>query len=326
MSNYISKIEQSGVEYAIHDELLASSEVLVNGKAMPSFVEALAAAQGASHFELLKNIILTGPVNIPVGSEVILDLNGHTISPDKDCKCPGAIINVLHGSSLTVNGEGSIIGAVPGTTNVYAAIQVTHKDFIDDTKPAILTINGGHIIGYYYSIVGNGNPGRGNTHITINGGTLEGIVHSSSIIYNPQENSTVVINGGTIIGASTGVEMRSGNLIVNGGRIEALGAPASVAANGSGTTASGSAIAICQHTTKNPIDVKINGGIMLGYHALYQANPQKNDEAAIEKIHMSVTNGVFVARNSNMPVYSENKTGFVKGGTFSAPLDPKYLA
>ena len=43
MSNYISKIEQAGIEYAIRDEALSANEVLVNGEVMPSFMEALTA-------------------------------------------------------------------------------------------------------------------------------------------------------------------------------------------------------------------------------------------------------------------------------------------
>ena len=144
--------------------------------------------------------------------------------------------------------------------------------------------------------------------------------------YDGNESTLVKINGGKLIGASTGVEMRSGNLTVNGGYIEALNTPASVAPNGSGTTASGSAIAICQHTTKNPINLEINGGVMRGYHALYQANPQNNEEEAVALVQMTVINGSFVAMNSTMPVYSENKTGFIYGGSFSHPVDAAYEA
>ena len=323
MFNYLSTIERNGVEYKIHDEAIFSCEVLVNGVIAPSFVEALANAQGKVNFKLLNNIVISEPVFIFAGADIVLDLNGHTITPAQDLNYAGGMITINHGSSLTINGEGTVGGYAP---DLMAPLQLTNKDYADDTMPANLTINGGNYIGRSYCICGNGNPGRGNTNVVINGGTFNVINHTGAIIYNPQENGSVIINGGKLIGSATGVEMRSGNLTINGGYIEALNAPASVAPNGSGATASGSAIAICQHTTKNPINVEINGGVMRGYHALYQANPQKNDAEAIEKVQMMVMNGSFVAMNSTMPVYSENKTGFIYGGSFSHPVDASYEA
>lgn len=324
MSNYISKIEQAGIEYAIRDEALFANEVLVNGEVMPSFMEALAAAHGELEFKLLNNVVINKPINVPAGASVVLDLNGHSIKPTEDLNYSGGMITIVHGASLTINGEGTVGGYAP---NLMAPLQLTNRDFMNDANPANLTINGGHYIGRSYCICGNGNPGRGNSHIVINGGIFDTYSHTGTIIYHPQENSSVVINGGKLIGANTGIEMRSGDLTVNGGYIESLNAPASVVANGSGSTAVGSAVAICQHTTKKPINVVINGGIMKGYHAFYQANPQKNEEEAVALIQLTVNNGSFIANyGSSLPVYSENKIGFVKGGSFSPALDEKYRA
>lgn len=323
MFEYISVIERNGVEYQIRDEAITSCELLVDGVLTESFVEALANAQGKVNFKLLSNVVISEPVFVFAGADIVLDLNGHSITPAQDLNYAGGMITINNGGSLTINGEGTVGGYAP---DLYAALQLTSKMYMDDTKPANLTINGGHYTGHYYCISGSGNPGRGNTHVVINGGTFDVIKHSGTIIYNPQENSSVVINGGKLIGASTGIEMRSGNLTINGGYIEALNAPASITSNGSGTTASGSAVAICQHTTKNPINLEINGGVMRGYHALYQANPQNNEEEAIALVQMTVINGSFVAMNSTMPVYSENKTGFIYGGSFSHPVDASYEA
>lgn len=323
MFNYISSIERNGIEYKIHDDAVISCELLVNDVITANFVEALAAAQGDVEFKLLNDVVIAAPVIVPAGANITLNLNGHSIAPTQDLNYSGGMITVVHGASLTINGEGTIGGYAP---NLMAPLQLTSKDHKDDTKPANLTINSGHYVGNNYCICGNGNPGRGNSHIVINGGIFDAFNHTGSIIYNPQENSSVVINGGKLIGAATGIEMRSGDLTVNGGYIESLNAPASVHANGNGSTAVGSAVAICQHTTKNPINAVINGGVMRGYHAFYQANPQKNDAAAIEKVQITINNGSFVANNSTMPIYSENKTGFIKGGSFSHPFDESYKA
>ena len=326
--SYISKIIKGKNSYDIRDERLfdlLNKEVIVNNEVFyDTFEEALAAAQGAVELKLLKEVILDAPINVPVGAEVVLELNGHSIKPAQDMNYAGGMITIVHGASLTINGEGTIGGYAP---NLMAPLQLTNKNFMDDTKSANLTINGGHYVGNSYCICGNGNRGRGNSHIIINGGDFEVSARTGVVIFNPQENSSVEINGGRLVGANTAIEMRSGNLVVNGGHIESLNVPASVSPNGNGTTAVGSAIAICQHTTKNPINANINGGIMRGYHAFFQANPQKNDEAAVALVNISINEGSFIANNgSNIPVYSENKTGFVKGGVFSHPIDEAYKA
>ena len=56
MFEYISSIERNGVEYKIHDETIASCELLVNGVITQSFVDALTNAQGKVNFKLLNNV------------------------------------------------------------------------------------------------------------------------------------------------------------------------------------------------------------------------------------------------------------------------------
>lgn len=295
------------------------NEVVLNDKAYGNFIDALAEISGKAILKLTSNVVLANPIIIPVDAEVELDLNGYSIAAAPEMVYTGGMITIPHGATLIINGEGSI----SVNDNVYAPLQMTHRDYADDSKVAKLVINGGHFIGSSYAICGNGNRGRGNSEVIINKGILES---DTTAIFNPQENSSVIINGGTIIGKQCGIEMRSGNLTINGGKIESFAAPASVTPNGNGVTSIGSAVAICQHTTKNPINVEINGGTMKGYHALYQANPQKNDEAAIALVSMVVNNGKFIAtQGSTMSVYSENKEHFIKGGSFSPEAEEKYL-
>ena len=46
-----------------------------------------------------------------------------------------------------------------------------------------------------------------------------------------------------------------------------------------------------------------------------------------QHLWMTVNTGIFYAINSgSMPVYSEDKAGFVKGGTFVPAIDEKYMA
>lgn len=127
----------------------------------------------------------------------------------------------------------------------------------------------------------------------------------------------MTINGGTIYGGETGIEVRSGEVNIYGGNITGGGNPLENDPNGNGTTTSGAALAISQHTTNNKIDVNISGGTFTGYYALFEKDMQDNDS---DNIKMSVTGGEF-----NGKIYSENCSGFITGGKFSDPTALHYL-
>ena len=143
---------------------------------------------------------------------------------------------VEHGANLTVLGTTGTIDA--STAQVGAAITMT-KSGDDATKgDAVLTVNA-NLSGYYYAIAGNGT--RPGSAITINCGTIQGTSENNSAgIYAPQAG-TIVINGGTITGA-TGIYAKSGSLTVNGGTIAAIGATATPTYNGNGFESTGDAI------------------------------------------------------------------------------------
>ena len=84
---------------------------------------------------------------------------------------------------------------------------------------------------------------------------------------------------------------------------------------------------MAQHGTKLPTELTVTGGVINGYTALYQSNPEKNDDAAVAKVKLAVSGGTFNAINGGSnAVYSENCTGFITGGTFSTTVDAKYKA
>ena len=127
----------------------------------------------------------------------------------------------------------------------------------------------------------------------------------------------MTINGGTINGGETGIEVRSGKVNIYGGNITGDGNPFENDPNGNGTTTSGAALAISQHTTNNNIDVNISGGTFTGYYALFENDIQDNKS---DNIKISVTGGEF-----NGKIYSENCKDFITGGTFSDPTALHYL-
>lgn len=274
--------------------------------------------------KLTGNIILENLLDIR--KNVTIDLNGHNITAHDDLSFAGNMITILHGAKLTINdsvGTGIISSGNDGS--LYGAISLTKKVENDITKVAALEINAGTIEGYYYGISGNGNPDRINTEIVVNGGVVKGLCADDSVaIFHPQVGK-VIINGGELI-AATGIEMRSGTLIVNGGTITATGVPLNVEENQNGTTTFGAGIAVAQHTTLKEVDVTINGGTIKGYSAFYESNPQGNENVK-DDVTIEINGGTFEAINGGtLVVYSSDFTNFIKKGTFNIDVEDKYVA
>lgn len=255
------------------------------------------------------------------GVKVTLDLNGKTLSVVKNdaMKVQRGVIHLGDKAELTINdatGKGIIS---PGESTTWAAVTVY--------KGSKLTVNGGELKGYSYGISGNGTIGYGDTEITINGGVIKGEGDKTGTlgIYHPQ-SGTLTINKGEIIG-DLGIEIRSGELNVNGGTITGIYKPTTVKPNGNGPTTNGAGIAVAQHTTKNAITVNINGGTIKGFTAFYESNPQKNSATDLEKIKLNITGGTFEAINEGTnTIYSDDFTGFVTGCTSNKKIDTTYVA
>lgn len=158
--------------------------------------------------------------------------------------------------------------------------------------------------------------------ITLNGATLtteEGNgMYLAGYAKTTITDSTINSTGAN----STGIEIRAGELTisgittVSGGEGEFVAGP-----NGNGSTTNNVALAVVQHTTKLPVIVTVEGGTFNGGAAIYQADEQGNGAEAVAKVQISVEDGIF-----NGVVYSENKTNFITGGTFSKKPDKAYCA
>ena len=261
--------------------------------------------------------------DLKLGSELsidktaVLDLNGHTLMPADDLKKQGGFIQVERGANLTIKdsvGSGKISTGAADNSNVWGAIQLIYANK-DSDKLAELTVDSGTIEGYYYGIVGNGK--NHNSKVTINGGTIKGLNEEDSVgIYQPQIG-TLTVNGGTIKGG-TGIEIRSGTLTVNKGTIEGTAPKFVKMKNTNGSTTNGVGVAVAQHTTKNAIDVTINGGNISGQYAFYEWNPHSNSRTDLDKISIKITGGTFTGTADGVStVYSEDFTDFISGGTFN---------
>ena len=280
-----------------------------------TLADAISQANDGDVLKLSNNITLTQGVN--VDDTLTLDLNGYTITNDESWSGSDYLVAVKRGGALTIqdNSEKKTGKIATENEKIYAAIKVTVTGENDATTPAKLVVDGGTLQGYYYGIAGNGT--RHNTEITINGGTVIG-THGTGI-YHPQDGVLTITNG-EISGLDTAIELRSGKLNISGGSFTATATEYKEEQNGNGTTVSGAAVAISQHTTKKDISVSISGGTFNGPYALRETNVQ-NGESTENVDIVTISGGTF-----NGTVASNDCQKFVSGGTFSQQITDNYLA
>lgn len=235
----------------------------------------------------------------------------------------------INGGKIAVtSGDGRAFYSVGVNTNISDAEIVSDGNYAVEVDQAILTMNSGAISSKQFGIVLfdgagfvmeggvvtsdsiaiTGNGTSTGDKITIN----DGMIQAGELgIYAPQVDGVTTINGGNIE-AKTGVEVRAGALNINGGSIVVSdGAKYEVIGNGSGSTTTGAAVAVAQHTTRKPISVNITGGTFVGPVAFSEADPQDGDPV---DVNLSISGGAFVG-----DIVSENYDlkDFVKSGDFS---------
>lgn len=198
----------------------------------------------------------TVTLTIPEG----VTLTGGSIS---DSATGDSVITVKSGGTLILEGAGTISGG----DSQYGAIKLTAKgtDY-DPDKKATVIINSGKYVGKYAAICGNGT--RKNTELIINGGEFEATAPDDGCaVFNPQGDSTVVINGGTFKGAMA-IVMKSGHLEVNGGEFIATGSKADYKASGNGFNNTGVAVMVdCSNYPGGNPTADIKGGIFTSQNA-----------------------------------------------------------
>ena len=207
--------------------------------------EAANAATAGQTVTVLNDVDMTKDGNLTVneGKDIVLDMNGHSIKgANADYK------NILVWGKLTLkdskeNSTGKIYSEDPyksgvdkaliyvdrngefvmesGHINTYLPNSVANGQFaIGAFGNSKVTINGGTIEGGYSAITGFGDPDD-NTTITINGGTL--ICPMDYAIYHPQPGKLTVNEGATIYGGGGAICMKSGELEINGGTLTSKG-------------------------------------------------------------------------------------------------------
>ena len=204
------------------------------------------AATAGQTVTVLNDVDMTTDGNLTVneGKDIVLDMNGHSIKgANADHK------NIMVYGKLTLkdskeNSTGKIYAETPYQKGAYdkaliyvddngefvmesGHINTVLPNSVDNGQFAIgafenckVTINGGTIEGGYSAITGFGDP-NDNTTITINGGTL--ICPMDYAIYHPQPGKLTVNEGATIYGGAGAICMKSGELEINGGTLTSKG-------------------------------------------------------------------------------------------------------
>ena len=306
--------------------------------------EFINAMNSGEDIKLTENIEVND--DITLDKKVELDLNG------KDIAFAANKSIVLKGGNLNITGTGTLYEKSP----FYSPIMVKGSDKVEDVNYTTLTIGkdvtikgwAGVFIDQYkgnakaYGITVNVNgtaigmkdtSGYAGAGIYLNGTITDSnnapVINISGTAKISAEGQGIYAAGygvwtieeGASIEGNTGIEIRAGELNVNGGTIIGTAIPTETTPNGNGSTTTGAGIAVVQHTTKKAINVNIKNGTIKGYTAFYESNPQKNSAEDLAAINLNITGGTFEAISGGTnSVYSEDFTAFITGGTFNSDV------
>ena len=96
-------------------------------------------------------------------------------------------------------------------------------------------------------------------------------------------NAKLVVNDGASVKGETGIEVRAGELTVNGGTITATAEEYSYKANTSGTTIKGAAIAVAPYSADKDLKVTVSDGSLSGAKLIAVVDVQNNLEKVTVK-------------------------------------------
>ena len=329
-----------------------SAATQVNVSDFDQLQKAINDADAGSETEitLLSNVSGNNTVFIKDNKQITIDLNGNDIVFAKNQHFR------INGGTLNLTGSGKVYEETPWFSPVvmhgsgdesaenYSAINVgkdvTLKGFYGIMIDQNSGSNYGIVANVYGTLIGvtdGWSPGCGlyvNGQITNDNGmpqiTLDGATVTAedggSGMYLAGNNKTTIKNSKITSEkeGSTGIEIRAGETEISNSTITGGSGTYQSDPNGNGSTSSNTALAVAQHNTKLPIKVVVSNSTLKGGASLAQSDPQnigENDPNALENIIIDIQNGTF-----NGEVYSENKTGFISGGTFVNEVPETYIA
>ena len=305
-----------------------------------SNAETLKTAIGAATAEnntitLTDNVVLNESVEIKKsGVNLVIDLGGKTISGSSllfDIYSPvtfkNGTIDVTYNGSASIcvmwlNGGAKLALENDVIVNAAKSAGATGSVFAvglyNDCDEAELTING-KITGDNGATI-NGTITTNTNKVTVNG-TIDVAGHALYLA----GNGITDINNGACVKGDAGIEIRAGVLNINGGTVESTGTYSAPIANGNGTTASGAALIVAEHTTNQGITVNVNSGNIKAASngkAIAASDPENKggDDVKLNVAGGNVVGGIQVEESIEAA-----KPVAVTGGTFSTDVT-EYLA
>lgn len=322
-------------------EACQQHEAAIGSKHYDTLAAAVSAVKGQT-VTLLKDAEVTTVQTIGKNKVCTIDLNNHNIEFEAGCYF---LIN--SNGTLKLIGKGKLYEKVPNNSPIVVNGTISGKTTLNVGEHVTLEgwagvfvnssrYNTNIVVNVAGTVIGctdvNGKNGAG---IYVNG-NIKGTSEKTAAQVTLTETAKVSGTGCGILAAGyakwnitgseitgpTGIEIRAGEMNISGdAKITGTASPLRVTPNGSGGTTIGAGIAVAQHTTKLPIKVNIAGGVIKGYSALYESNPQKNQDTDLAKITLDVKGGEFEAINSGtQAVFSEDKENFITSGTFSSDV------
>lgn len=310
--------------------------------------EAFSSAKDDDKIVLQKDVVLSKTIGITDGRTITLDLNGFCV--DLNSKIFFLRANGENkGGSLNIEGKGKIrntsafVFVIFGATDSegYSCKLSIGKDVDIEGTYAISIYSAGDNSCYNVNVDVYGRI-SGEQPIYVDGNIKNS---NKAVQLNIHDNARVVCSDGsgiylagyakTSIGEAkiesdgNAISIAAGELEVNGATIEGGSAEGfNAGSGGSISTKEASAIYAKQHGTNLPLKVVVNSGSFSAYIPLYQDKGQKGDSAAPEKVKIEIKGGEFKCNSEiegSVSVKSEDKTGFITGGTFNSNPS-KYVA
>lgn len=308
--------------------------------------EAVAAATtDETKITLLRDIALDTTIVIDSGKNVNIDMNGKTIT-NSARSADRAAFSVIHGT-LSFTGTGSIkdlcnnltlllYGSESSTDTNYSVLNLGENvaiemgEGVDPYAVAILnhtetTANKTTAYGVIANIEGDLKTNIGvyvSGNLTASEGNVPEINIGSGVnsggFYLAGYAKTNVADGAVIEGDEFAIEIRAGELNINGGKFIAHAAPSSSTANGNGSTTVGAALAVAQHTTTKDIIIKIEDGTFDAYIPVLISNPENNTTE--NSLTLNIKGGTFNGQNGAFKCTDTRFAMNVEDGAFNGTM------
>lgn len=336
-------VEVAGVIWKSTDALTlktTTEAVKVGGVKFATLEEAFAAAKNGDTITLLSDVEMTEIIRVTDSKKITLALNGFNVT----ITATGKFIRVCN-AELTITGNGTI-----KEQNPYFAPIIIKGGAEGSENYSVVNIKEGVTLEGWAGVMIDQTSGTANNYgmvLNVEGATLNGVndtdgasgsgIYVNGVVEDAKitlTNTTVTgtgagmylagnadttINGGSVKGDATGIEIRAGKLTLNNCDVTGGNGEVTATANGNGTTVTNAALAISQHTTKKPIEVIINGGTFNGKAAVYQTDVQGTGSADVK---IAVNDGTFNGTISG----ETDGTITISGGKFKVKVDDKYFA